>query len=98
MKIDMKDSHYQILLSILNAQLDSDDTVYAFGSRAKGTAKEYSDLDLAIVTNKNIFELKEELSESDLPYFVDILNYKEIPEHMKEEIDSHKINIKFNNV
>ena len=62
------------------------------GSRAKGTHKFGSDIDLAImsagVSDKTIRNIKAEIEESSLPYFVDItnfttLNHKELAEHIQ---------------
>jgi predicted nucleotidyltransferase len=68
------------------------ETVYLYGSRAKGTHKFGSDIDLALM-NENISEktvrtIKTEIEESSLPYFVDIthfttLNHKELAEHIQ---------------
>ncbi|HLC16237.1 MAG TPA: nucleotidyltransferase domain-containing protein [Thermodesulfovibrionia bacterium] len=54
--------------------------VIAFGSRVTGTAKEYSDLDLAIITDKllpvrTMAKLKEAFSESRLPFKVDVVDW-----------------------
>ena len=50
-------------------------TFYAYGSRIKGTHKKFSDLDLCImepISDLDLFYLKEALSESDLPFKVDV--------------------------
>ncbi len=67
-------------------------TVILFGSRAKGTHKTASDIDLAIMDEGidiiTLARIKSELEDSSLPYFVDILHYPSI-EHkdLKEHID-----------
>ncbi|WP_316353045.1 nucleotidyltransferase family protein [Candidatus Trichorickettsia mobilis] len=54
-------------------------TFYAYGSRVKGTHRKFSDLDLCIIEDVDdraaIFELKEELEESNLSIKVDIKRY-----------------------
>ncbi|MCC8377731.1 MAG: nucleotidyltransferase domain-containing protein [Rickettsia endosymbiont of Graphium doson] len=48
---------------------------YAYGSRVKGKAKKFSDLDLWIMDNINyevLFEIKEALDESDMSIHIDI--------------------------
>lgn len=66
--------------------------VWIFGSRAKGNYKTGSDIDLAIINElanaKIISWLSSEISESSLPYKVDMvylpdLNNKELSEHIK---------------
>lgn len=48
---------------------------YVYGSRVKGKAKKFSDLDLCIMDNINyevLFEIKEALDESDISIHIDI--------------------------
>ncbi len=66
--------------------------VYTFGSRAKGTYKTGSDIDLAVMNSGVSFDaicaIKGELEESSLPYSVDVVNYPELQnEELKEHID-----------
>ena len=81
----------QTLFGILN-QFQEVESVYLYGSRAKGTYKLGSDIDLAImnegVSEKTIRAIKAEMEDSSLPYFVDItnfptLNHKELAEHIQ---------------
>ena len=63
-----------------------------FGSRAKGTYKLGSDVDLAIYGEKVDFDtisnLKFELENGPMPYFVDIVDYSHLDhKNLKEHID-----------
>jgi predicted nucleotidyltransferase len=64
-----------------------------FGSRAKGTAKHYSDLDIAVygqgVTLTTVAQLHWLLEEeSPLPYLFDVVDYSSIGnEELKKHID-----------
>ncbi|HBG04482.1 MAG: hypothetical protein A2075_24690 [Geobacteraceae bacterium GWC2_58_44] len=54
--------------------------VWAFGSRAKGTARVYSDLDLAIITEQplplaTMADLREAFDDSDLTIKVDVVDW-----------------------
>jgi len=66
--------------------------VWAFGSRVHGhNLKKFSDLDLVIINDKplktlQLFNIKEALSESDLPMMVDVLAWHEIDEPFKNII------------
>ena len=70
------------------------DQVILFGSRAKGTHKRGSDIDLAISGEKVNYSIINELTyllneESTLPYYFDVLNLAEITSsalitHIKE--------------
>jgi type I restriction enzyme S subunit len=57
--------------------------VYAFGSRARGDHKKYSDLDLAIQTTETIqkktwLALQEQFSESSIPFKIDLIEMNKI--------------------
>ena len=60
---------------------------YAYGSRVKGTARQFSDLDLCYredIPSEVIYQIKEELEESDLPFFVELVSWKQMrPEFQK---------------
>ena len=66
--------------------------VRAFGSRVKGGAKKYSDIDLAIV-GKNALDrsrlnrLEEAFENSDLPIRVDILDWHAISQSFQQLIE-----------
>ncbi len=70
--IDIRPDHWTIVRDILNRHLPQYE-VWAFGSRTKGTARPYSDLDLAIIADVPLpldvtAALAEDFSESDLPW------------------------------
>ena len=65
--------------------------VRAFGSRATWTAKDYSDLDLAVVGKGpldriTLGRLKESFEESNLPMRVDVLDWHSISDNFHSEI------------
>ncbi len=61
--------------------------VWAYGSRVSGTAHETSDLDLVVRHPADLkvrqgptfWDLKEALSESNLPFLVDLLDWARVP-------------------
>ncbi len=68
-----------ILRLALRSHLPPGTAVYVFGSRARGGARRYSDLDLALTAERPLdpdvmAEVAEALSESDLPYRVDLVD------------------------
>jgi predicted nucleotidyltransferase len=67
--------------------------VRAFGSRVAGTAKPYSDLDLAFVGPGRIplprlSALREAFQESELPMRVDVLDWHRIPDSFQRVIEN----------
>ncbi len=69
--------------------------VWAYGSRAKGTAKPWSDLDLVVFAEpeqKNaVAELREAFDESDLPFRVDLFIWNDIPDSFKDNIKKERV-------
>ena len=77
--LDIRPEHLAIVCDILRAHLPSGVRAFVFGSRAAGTARRYSDLDVALAWERPlgldaIAALTEALSESELPYKVDIVD------------------------
>jgi len=67
--------------------------VVIYGSRAKGTYKNGSDIDFAIWTNKDsLANIAAELDELPTPYMFDVTNYKTLThENLKKSIDKDGI-------
>lgn len=79
-------------LTILFEQFPEISEVILFGSRAKGTAHEHSDVDLAIknsqLTRSQLNQIKFEIENSDVPYVVDLIQYEQITSPtLREHID-----------
>ena len=77
--LDLRPDHWDIVRDALRRHVP-DREVRAFGSRAKWTASDYSDLDLAIMgaeplSLRTLADLDEALEESDLPFRVDIVDW-----------------------
>ncbi|MDR3212367.1 MAG: restriction endonuclease subunit S [Azoarcus sp.] len=97
-KIDIRPDHWRIVHAILQKHVPQY-AVWAFGSRAKWTAKEYSDLDLAIMTDKPLplsvsADLSDDFSESDLPWKVDIVDWATTSEAFRKVIERDKVVVK----
>jgi predicted nucleotidyltransferase len=94
--LDIRPEHLKIVQNILKKHLPTNATIWVFGSRAKGTAKKFSDLDLAIDAGKPLassimIELAFDFEESDLPYKVDIIDLVTIKENFKKIIMQDRI-------
>jgi predicted nucleotidyltransferase len=89
--IDLTEDHRKLVQSILTKHLRFGSAVWVFGSRATARARPLSDLDLAIdagrlLTLDELAELAEAFTESDLPYKVDILDWRAIDERFRQLI------------
>ncbi|HIX85962.1 MAG TPA: nucleotidyltransferase domain-containing protein [Candidatus Parabacteroides intestinigallinarum] len=83
--------HMEIIQQILK-RCAPVSTAVIFGSRAKGTYKSASDIDLAIkgttIGKNDVATLREAFEESLLPFFVDVISYDSIQNQaLKEHID-----------
>ena len=95
--IDISPENWQIVRDILQRYVP-DREVWAFGSRAKWTAKEFSDLDIAIIGDKPLSialtaDLREAFQESALPFKVDIVDWANITPSFRQVIQAAKIQI-----
>lgn len=93
--IDLNPRDWEIVRNILARHVPQYE-VWAFGSRAKGTAREYSDLDLAIITDHPLglsmsAAISDDFVESDLPIKVDVVDWATTSEAFRRIIESDKV-------
>ena len=90
----IKPEYLKILKDIFNSYCPNAE-IWAYGSRIKGEAHPGSDLDLVVKDfndeNKNIFELKELINNSNIPFIVDIQAFDRLPESFRKEIEKNYI-------
>lgn len=90
----LEEKHLLFLKSTLKKYISDDNAkLYIFGSRAKGSHKEFSDIDIAIDTHKKIpddilLKIILEFEESTLPYEVDIVDLNSVSDNFKSLITS----------
>jgi len=93
--IDIRADHWEIVRGILQRHVPWHE-VWAFGSRARWTAKPYSDLDLAVITDEPLplavsAALVDDFSESDLPWRVDVLDWATTSESFRKIVERDKV-------
>jgi len=90
------DAHnWSIVQSILQNHLPHTE-VWAFGSRARGTPKPYSDLDLALITDQplplsKLAQLHDAFDTSDLTIKVDLVDWASTGESFRTIIARDKV-------
>ncbi len=89
--IDIEDKDIEIIKNILLKYLPYKE-IRVFGSRVKGTARRYSDIDLAVVGSERIdrkllFKIQDEFEFSELSIRVDIVDWCSISEEFKKIIN-----------
>ncbi len=93
--IDARPDHLEIIRAIMRRHVPKR-KVWAFGSRVTWTAKPYSDLDLVILGDEPLdlgvlASLKEEFSESDLPWKVDVVDWASTSDSFRKIIKKNKV-------
>ncbi|MEN9773375.1 MAG: hypothetical protein RL322_445 [Pseudomonadota bacterium] len=96
--IEIEPEHWVIVHDTLQKYVPQYE-VWAFGSRARGQAKKFSDLDLAIMTDRPLTldvsaGLRDEFSESDLPWKVDTVDWACTSESFRAIIERDKVVVK----
>jgi type I restriction enzyme S subunit len=100
--LNLNPHDWEIVRSILAHHVPQYE-VWAFGSRAKRTAKEYSDLDLAIITHQPLSlsvsaAITDDFVESDLPIKVDVVDWATTSEAFRRIIEKQKIVVQHQSV
>jgi|TARA_Y100001937_G_scaffold10918_1_gene13274 predicted nucleotidyltransferase len=93
--LQVSDGEWQQVSAILQRYLPNNE-IWAFGSRVKGNAKPFSDLDLAIISDTPLplallAEVAEAFSESDLPWKVDLVDWATTSQRFRQVIAEQKL-------
>ena len=94
----LRPAHLRELQRLIATHLPGEE-VWAYGSRVDGTAHDTSDLDLvvrhpadlAVPQTPPFWELKEALSESNLPLLIDLHDWARLPAAFRENIAQQHI-------
>jgi predicted nucleotidyltransferase len=94
--MDMLPEDLEIVEKILKKHLAGSTKVWVFGSRAKNTAKKFSDLDLVMDAGKplafaDLAAIRFDFEESPLPYKVDVVDWHAISESFQKLIQADRI-------
>lgn len=94
--VDLEDKYIIFIKDIISKYL-ADYVLYLYGSRAKGTARKYSDVDLAISSPLLTPEIKSkiefDLENSTFPYKVDLTDLNNITTQFKKLIESSLVRL-----
>lgn len=89
--IDITVEQRKTVLALLDKHLPNT-AAWAFGSRAKWTARPQSDLDLVVFTTTEqrgkVSDLREAFEESNLPFRVDLFVWDDVPENFRGQIEA----------
>jgi len=95
--LNFQPGHLRLLLEVLRCHASGAE-VWAYGRRVNGEGHDGSDLDLVVRNpaaldqpQKQLYALREALSESNLPMLVDMLDWARIPESFRREIERQHV-------
>lgn len=79
----LEDKWKLLIKQTVQKYLGNDVKIFLFGSRVTGTNRQWSDVDVGIITKEKIpgskmVEIEYELSESDIPYLVDVVDFQSV--------------------
>ena len=93
------DQFGETIKDIISKHLDMTDYhVFLFGSRAEGTGRKFSDVDIGIegkkpVPSSKMVQIKDEFEESDLPFTVDVVDFSTVSPRFKKTAKKNIISI-----
>ena len=70
--------------------------VFIFGSRASGSSRKFSDIDIGIeakgeIPAATLVEIEEAFNESDLPYTIDLVDFSNVSHNFKSQAKKQTI-------
>lgn len=92
--LNVKKQYLEELKSILNEYCPNAE-VWAYGSRLTEDCHSGSDLDLVVKSfndkTKSLYELKALLSDSNIPFIIDIHEFDKLPDYFQTEIKKNYV-------
>ena len=86
--MQLAEDELSILKDVIGRHLDAlPNKAFVFGSRATGTARKFSDIDIGIVgprlDSEKYFSILDDLEKSPLEYLVDLVQFEDVSDSFK---------------
>lgn len=96
--VDIRPDHLRIVHDVLQDHLPAGVKVWVFGSRAQWSARDGSDLDLALegeteIDRKVIEALTDAFEDSDLPFTVDVVDINRVNERFRQIVKDQWVHL-----
>ena len=96
--VDIRPDHLRIVHDVLQDRLPAGVKVWVFGSRAQWSARDGSDLDLALegeteIDRKVIEALMDAFEDSDLPFTVDVVDINRVNERFRQIVKDQWVHL-----
>lgn len=88
-----------ILTSVINKHVDTSlYKAFIFGSRTRENHRKYCDLDIGVMgaaklPTSTLLQIKEDLSNSDIPFLTDVVDFSTVSQDFREKALSHIISL-----
>lgn len=92
-KVQLEAEYIKIIIDIIR-KYEINSEIRLIGSRAQGTARKNSDIDIVIMTDSPLSinmmgNLRDDFSLSDIPYKVDLVDWSRSEKHFQEIISKN---------
>lgn len=96
--LQLSETQHQTVIEIVSGVVQDPFAVFAYGSRTKGEARPYSDLDLLIKAEeklplKTLYQLKDQFEFSDLSFRVDIQDWFNVSTEFLSHVEGSLIQL-----
>ena len=92
--INLKPRYFEMLRKIFEEYCPKAE-IWAYGSRVHGDSHDGSDLDMTVKSfndpDKKLWELKELLDDSNIPFLMDISEFDALPDYFQKEIKKNYV-------
>jgi len=96
--LDLQEKDKQMICELVQQVFTSKIEILAYGSRVNGDNHDSSDLDLVVRTKSlnrlepmELSNFKEKLQKSNIPIFVQVMDWAIIPEHFRDNINRKNV-------
>ncbi|MEI6728937.1 MAG: nucleotidyltransferase domain-containing protein [bacterium] len=97
-KIALTKSEIEFLILSIRNVLGENTKILIFGSRVRGTARKFSDVDIAVtrqkpIPSRDLTKIKEEINNSKFRYLVDIVDLNSVSAEFRKVVEETGVEV-----